>query len=195
MTIHDSAIIDEGAFIGEGTKIYHWSHVCAGARIGSACSLGQNTYVGGRAIIGNGVKIQNNVSIYDNVVIEDDVFCGPSVVFTNVYNPRAFISRKHEYKTTRIQQGATLGANATIVCGVTVGRFAFLGAGAVLTSDVPDFGLYVGSPARLIGWMTREGERLPFAIDSQADDPFKDPNTGAVYHYHDGQVTLELPPR
>lgn len=159
--VHLSAIVDEGARIGSNTHIWHWVHVCAGASIGNGCSLGQNVFVGNRVNIGNGVKIQNNVSVYDNVVIEDDVFCGPSMVFTNVYNPRAAVSRKDEYRNTLIRKGATLGANSTIVCGVTVGQYAFVGAGAVINRDVPDFALMVGVPARRIGWMSRSGERLP----------------------------------
>lgn len=157
---HDSAIIDHGAQVGAGTKVWHFSHVCAGARIGSDCSLGQNVYVGNDVVIGNGVKIQNNVSVYDAVTLEDDVFCGPSAVFTNVYNPRAAVSRKAEYRRTLVRRGATLGANCTIVCGVTVGEHAFIGAGAVVQRDVPAFALMVGVPAQRIGWMSRHGERL-----------------------------------
>jgi UDP-2-acetamido-3-amino-2,3-dideoxy-glucuronate N-acetyltransferase len=158
---HETAIVDEGAAVGEGTKIWHWSHVQANSVIGERCSLGQNVYVG-KAVIGNGVKIQNNVSVYDNVVLEDDVFCGPSMVFTNVINPRAHIVRKHEYKTTLVKRGATIGANAVIVCGNTVGRYAMIGAGAVVTKDVPDFALVVGNPARPIGWICQCGVRLVF---------------------------------
>ena len=135
---HESAIVDEGATIGEGSKIWHFSHVCSGAIIGNACSLGQNVFVGNQVVIGNNCKIQNNVSVYDNVTLEDDVFCGPSMVFTNVYNPRSAVSRKNEYRDTLVGQGATLGANCTIVCGVTIGRYAFIGAGAVVNKDVPD---------------------------------------------------------
>ena len=160
-TIHNSAIVDDGARIGDDTRIWHWVHVCSGASIGHGCSLGQNVFVSNRVVIGNGVKIQNNVSVYDNVTIEDDVFCGPSMVFTNVYNPRAAVSRKDEYRDTLIRRGATLGANSTIVCGVTVGRYAFVGAGAVVNRDVADFALVVGVPARRMGWMSRCGERLP----------------------------------
>ncbi|MYM91995.1 N-acetyltransferase, partial [Rugamonas sp. FT82W] len=146
--VHPSAIVDAGAAIGAGTRIWHFSHVCGGARIGAGCSLGQNVYVGGDAAIGDRVKLQNNVSVYDAVTIEDDVFCGPSMVFTNVHNPRAAVVRKHEYRPTLVRRGATIGANATIVCGVTVGRYAFIGAGAVVTRDVPDFALMAGVPAR-----------------------------------------------
>lgn len=159
-TKHETAIIDEGAEIGEGTRIWHWVHVCGGAKIGKNCSLGQNVFVGNKVIIGNNVKIQNNVSVYDNVILEEDVFCGPSVVFTNVYNPRAAICRKAEYRDTLIKKGATLGANCTIVCGVTIGKYAFVGAGAVVTKDVPDYALVVGVPAKQIGWVNEEGIRI-----------------------------------
>ena len=151
---HPSAIVDEGAQIGQDSRIWHFSHVCAGAVIGERCSLGQNVFVGNQVRIGNDVKIQNNVSVYDNVTLEDGVFCGPSMVFTNVYNPRSLISRKDEYRDTLVKIGATLGANSTIVCGVTIGRFAFIGAGAVINKDVPDYALMVGVPARQIGWMS-----------------------------------------
>ena len=154
---HESSYVDEGAEIGEGTKIWHFCHVMSGAKIGKNCSLGQNVNVGGKAIIGDGVKIQNNVSVYDNVVIEDDVFCGPSCVFTNVINPRAFVERKHEYKQTVIKRGASIGANATIVCGVTVGEYALIGAGSVVTKDVPAYALVYGSPARVRGKVDKEG--------------------------------------
>ena len=155
--IHESSYVDEGAVIGDGTKIWHFSHVLSGAQIGERCSLGQNVNVGSRAVIGNGVKIQNNVSIYDNVIIEDDVFCGPSCVFTNVINPRAFVERKDEYKKTIIKKGASIGANATIVCGVTIGEYALVGAGAVVTKDVPPYALVYGSPARVMGKVDRDG--------------------------------------
>ena len=159
-TAHATAIIDNGATIGAGTRIWHWVHVSAGAHIGCECSLGQNVYVGNRVTIGDHCKIQNNVSVYDNVTLEDGVFCGPSMVFTNVYNPRAEISRKDEYRNTLVRRGATLGANCTIVCGVTVGQYAFIAAGAVVRQDVPDFALIGGVPGRLLGWMSRFGERL-----------------------------------
>lgn len=164
---HETAIIDQGATIGNDTRIWHWVHVSAGAHIGERCSLGQNVYVGNRVTIGNNVKIQNNVSVYDNVTLEDDVFCGPSMVFTNVYNPRSAVTRKDEYRNTHIKRGATLGANCTIVCGVTVGQYAFIGAGAVINRDVPDFALMVGVPAKQIGWMSKFGEQLKF--EEQAD--------------------------
>lgn len=157
---HESSYVDEGVEIGEGTKIWHFCHVMSGAKIGKNCSLGQNVNIGGRAIIGDGVKIQNNVSVYDNVVIEDDVFCGPSCVFTNVINPRAFVERKHEYKQTIIKKGASIGANATIVCGVTVGEYALIGAGSVVTKDVPAYALVYGSPARVRGKVDKEGNIL-----------------------------------
>src|SRR5690606_3094678 len=154
------AVIDAGAQIGRGTRIWHWVHVCAGARIGERCSLGQNVFVGNRVVIGDNVRIQNNVSVYDEVTLEDDVFCGPSMVFTNVFNPRSAVPRKAEYRPTLVGRGATLGANCTIVCGVTIGESAFVGAGAVVTSDVPAYALVVGVPARQIGWMSEHGERL-----------------------------------
>ena len=160
ITIHPSAIVDTGAQLGAGSRVWHFVHVCAGARIGDGCTLGQGVYVGNEVRIGNNVKIQNNVSVYDAVTLEDDVFCGPSMVFTNVYNPRAAVSRKNEYRQTLVRQGATLGANCTVVCGVTIGRYAFIGAGAVINRDVPDFALMVGVPARSIGWVSRHGERL-----------------------------------
>jgi len=157
---HASSFVDEGAEIGNGTKIWHFTHVMSGAIVGEGCSLGQNVNVGGKAQIGNGVKVQNNVSIYDDVIIEDDVFCGPSCVFTNVFNPRAFIERKDEYRKTVVKMGASIGANATIVCGVTLGRYSFVGAGSVITKDVPDYALVYGSPARQHGWVCMCGEKL-----------------------------------
>lgn len=158
--LHSTAIVDEGARIGDGTRVWHWVHVCGGARIGEGCSLGQNVFVGNDVVIGDRVKIQNNVSVYDAVRIEDDVFCGPSMVFTNVYNPRSAIERKSEYRPTLVRRGASLGANCTIVCGTTIGRFAFVGAGAVVNRDVPDYALMVGVPARRAGWMCECGVRL-----------------------------------
>lgn len=159
-TVHSTAIVDEGAQIGENSRIWHWVHVCGGARIGAGCSLGQNVFVGNDVIIGNNVKIQNNVSVYDAVYLEDDVFCGPSMVFTNVHNPRAAIVRKDEYRKTVVRRGATLGANCTIVCGSTIGEYAFVGAGAVVNRDVPAYGLMLGVPARRTGWMCRCGVQL-----------------------------------
>jgi len=158
--VHESAYVDDGAEIGTGTRVWHFCHVMSGARIGAGCNLGQNVVVMSGAVIGNNVKIQNNVSIYQGVVLEDDVFCGPSCVFTNVTNPRSHVSRKTEYQMTRVGRGASIGANATVVCGVTLGAFAFIGAGAVVTADVPAYGLMVGVPARRVGWMCRCGERL-----------------------------------
>jgi UDP-2-acetamido-3-amino-2,3-dideoxy-glucuronate N-acetyltransferase len=165
---HESAYIDEGAVLGKGTKVWHFSHVMPGAVIGERCNLGQNVVVMPGTRIGNNVKIQNNVSIYEGVELEDDVFCGPSCVFTNVINPRAHVSRKHEYRRTLVRRGATIGANATIVCGVTLGAYAFIGAGAVVTSDVPDFALMVGVPARRVGWTCQCGERLGPELSCQA---------------------------
>ncbi len=158
--VHPSALVDEGAQLGEGTRVWHWVHVSGGARIGARCSLGQGVYVGNDVVIGDNVKIQNHVSVYDAVTLEDDVFCGPSMVFTNVHNPRSAVVRKHEFRRTRVRRGATLGANCTIVCGTTIGEYAFVGAGAVVSRDVPDHALVVGVPARRIGWMSRHGERL-----------------------------------
>ena len=158
--IHPSSIIDERVKIGAGTKIWHWVHVSSDAEIGEGCSLGQNVFIGNNVSIGNNVKIQNNVSIYENVIIEDDVFCGPSMVFTNVYNPRSSISRKFEYKTTKICKGASLGANCTIICGVKIGENAFIGAGAVINRDVKPYALMVGVPAKQIGWFSRYGEKI-----------------------------------
>ncbi|MDZ7379878.1 MAG: N-acetyltransferase [candidate division KSB1 bacterium] len=158
--VHESSYVDEGAVVGAGTRIWHFSHIMAGAIIGRNCSIGQNVNVGSKAVIGNNVKIQNNVSVYDSVRIEDDVFCGPSMVFTNVVNPRSHISRKDEYRTTLVKQGASIGANATIVCGHTIGRYAFIGAGAVVTRDVPDYALIYGNPARQHGWVCRCGIKL-----------------------------------
>lgn len=164
---HPSAIVDEGAQIGEGSRVWHFVHVCAGARIGRGVSLGQNVFVGNRVVIGDHCKIQNNVSVYDNVTLEDGVFCGPSMVFTNVYNPRGLIERKDQYRDTLVKHGATLGANCTIVCGVTIGAFAFVGAGAVVNKDVPDFALMLGVPARQVGWMSAFGERLDLPLTGE----------------------------
>ena len=166
-SIHPSAIVDPGAQIGEGTRIWHWVHVCDGARIGREVSLGQNVFVGNRVVIGDRCKIQNNVSVYDNVTLEEGVFCGPSMVFTNVYNPRALIERKREYRNTLVRKGATLGANCTIVCGVTIGEFAFIGAGAVVNKDVKPYALMAGVPAKQLGWMSEYGEQIPLPVDGQ----------------------------
>jgi UDP-2-acetamido-3-amino-2,3-dideoxy-glucuronate N-acetyltransferase len=206
-SVHETAIVDDGARIGDGTRVWHWVHicggaqigdgsriwhfvhVCGGARIGRDCSLGQNVFVGNRVTIGNHVKIQNNVSVYDNVVLEDDVFCGPSMVFTNVYNPRSAVSRKSEYRDTVVRRGATLGANCTIVCGVEIGEYAFIGAGAVINRDVLPFALMLGVPARQAGWMSRYGERLPLEVsgDGQAICP----RTGDRYVLGDGALRIE----
>jgi UDP-2-acetamido-3-amino-2,3-dideoxy-glucuronate N-acetyltransferase len=190
VTIHPSAIVDEGAVIGAGTRIWHFVHVCGGAVIGERCSLGQNVFVGNRARIGDGVKVQNNVSLYDDVILEDDVFCGPSAVFTNVVNPRAHIERKTEYRPTRVGRGASLGANCTIVCGATLGEYSFVGAGAVVTGDVPDFALVVGVPARQVGWMSAYGERLDLPLSGEAS--VRCPNDGSCYHLRGDRVTREL---
>lgn len=168
-SIHPSAIIDDGASIGSDCRIWHFVHVCGGARIGDRVSLGQNVFVGNNVIIGNDVKIQNNVSVYDNVTLEDGVFCGPSMVFTNVINPRALVARKSEYMDTLVRNGATLGANCTIVCGVVIGAYAFVAAGAVITRDVPDFALMVGVPARQAGWMSAYGERLSLPLSGEVE--------------------------
>lgn len=187
-TAHPSAIVDDGARIGSGTRVWHWAHICAGARIGTDCSLGQGVFVGNQVTIGDRVKIQNNVSIYDGVTIEDGVFCGPSCVFTNVINPRAEIARKSEYKTTIVRRGATIGANATIVCGVELAEYCFIAAGAVVNRDVLAYALMAGVPARRIGWMSRAGARL--------GDDLVCPLTGERYELTDGRrlVALDAPP-
>ena len=168
-TKHETAIVDTGATIGANTRIWHWVHVSSGATIGEKCSLGQNVYVGNHVVIGNNVKIQNNVSVYDNVTLEDDVFCGPSMVFTNVYNPRSAVTRKDEYRDTVVKRGATLGANCTIVCGVTIGEYAFIGAGAVVNKNVKPYALMVGVPAKQIGWMSEFGEQLKLPLSGSGE--------------------------
>lgn len=183
-SVHDTAIVDKGAKIGDGSRIWHFAHVCAGAEIGRNCSLGQNVFVGNKVTIGNNCKIQNNVSVYDNVSLEDDVFCGPSMVFTNVYNPRAAVPRKDEYRDTLVRSGATLGANCTIICGVTIGQHAFVAAGAVVTSNVKPYALVAGVPARQIGWMSRNGEQLDLPLDGDAETEC--PVTAARYRLTDG---------
>jgi UDP-2-acetamido-3-amino-2,3-dideoxy-glucuronate N-acetyltransferase len=169
IAIHSTAIIDDGAQIGNNSRIWHWVHVCAGAKIGEGVSLGQNVFVGNKVVIGNKCKIQNNISVYDNVILEEGVFCGPSMVFTNVYNPRSLIERKNEYRNTLVQKGATLGANCTIVCGVTIGKYAFIGAGAVINKDVKPYALMVGVPAKQIGWMSQYGEKLNLPLEGNAE--------------------------
>ena len=192
ITIHPTAIVDEGAQIGQGTRIWHWAHICAGARIGAHCSFGQNVFVGNDVLIGHNCKVQNNVSIYDAVTLEDDVFCGPSMVFTNVHNPRAAVIRKDEYRRTRVKRGATIGANATLVCGVTLGEYAFIAAGAVITKDVKPYALMAGVPARQIGWMSQHGERLNLPLTGQAQATC--PATGQTYRLdHDHLIPSDEP--
>ena len=181
---HESAIVDEGAQIGVGTRIWHWVHICSGAIIGKECSFGQNVFVGNNVRIGDNVKVQNNVSVYDNVELEDDVFCGPSMVFTNVYNPRSAVTRKDEYRDTLVKKGATIGANSTIVCGVTIGKFAFIGAGAVINKNVPDYALMAGVPAKQIGWMSEFGDRLDLPLSGNAEATCV--NTGVIYKLANG---------
>ena len=184
-TIHSSAIVDDGAQLGAGSRVWHWAHICSGAKIGSGCSFGQNVFVGNDVVIGNNVKVQNNVSVYDAVTLEDDVFCGPSMVFTNVFNPRSGVVRKDEYRRTLVQRGSTIGANATIVCGVTLGEYSFIAAGAVINKDVKPFALMAGVPAKQIGWMSKFGEKLnlPLVGNGQAVCA----NTGEKYQLLDGQ--------
>jgi UDP-2-acetamido-3-amino-2,3-dideoxy-glucuronate N-acetyltransferase len=186
VSIHPSAIVDEGAQIGDGSRVWHFVHVCGGARIGKNVSMGQGVFVGNKVTIGDNCKIQNNVSVYDNVHLEEGVFCGPSVVFTNVYNPRSLIERKSEYRDTLVKRGATLGANCTVVCGVTVGEFAFVGAGAVVNKDVPAYALMVGVPAKQIGWMSEFGEQLDLPLTGDAEAICR--HTGAVYTLKDSKV-------
>jgi UDP-2-acetamido-3-amino-2,3-dideoxy-glucuronate N-acetyltransferase len=187
--VHPSAIVDEGARIGNDSRIWHFSHVCSEAIIGLRCSLGQNVFIGNKVVIGNDCKIQNNVSVYDNVTLEDGVFCGPSMVFTNVYNPRSFIERKTEYQSTLVKQGATLGANCTIICGVTIGAFAFVGAGAVITTNVPDYALMLGVPAKQVGWMSEYGERLDLPLSGNAQTVCN--HTGQKYTLKKNLVTRD----
>ena len=187
--IHFSAIVDSGATIGEGTHVWHFVHICSGANIGKNCSIGQNVFISNKVKIGNNVKIQNNVSIYDNVEIQDDVFCGPSMVFTNVVNPRSFIKRKNEYLDTIIKKGATLGANCTIICGVTIGEYAFVAAGAVITKNVSDFALYAGVPAKQIGWMSKFGKRIELPLIGNST--YTCPYTGDIYELKDIKMILK----
>ena len=188
VTIHASAIVDEGAQIGDGCTIWHFTHVSSGAKIGKQCSLGQNVFIAKDVLIGDNVKIQNNVSVYDAVIIEDDVFCGPSMVFTNVYNPRSAVSRKDEYRKTHIKRGATLGANSTIICGVSVGEHAFVAAGAVINRDVPNFALMVGVPAKQIGWMSRFGEQIDLPLQGNASAIC--PHTNEQYELKNGICSI-----
>ncbi len=183
---HETAIIDDGAVIGKGSRIWHWSHICGGAQIGQGVSLGQNVFVGNKVTIGDKCKIQNNVSVYDNVHLECEVFCGPSMVFTNVYNPRSGIERKDEFRDTIVERGATLGANCTIVCGVTIGKYAFIGAGAVINMDVKPYALMVGVPAKQIGWMSEYGEQLDLPLTGNGE--VKCHHTGAIYQLVDSNI-------
>jgi len=185
--VHETAIVDDGAQIGSNSRVWQWVHVCAGAKIGSNVSLGQNVFVGNKVIIGDKCKIQNNVSVYDNVYLEEGVFCGPSMVFTNVYNPRSLIERKDEYRDTFVKKGATLGANCTIVCGIIVGEFAFIGAGAVVNNNVPAYALMVGVPAKQIGWMSEYGEKLDLPVSGNAQTICE--HTGQQYNLKDGQLS------
>jgi len=184
--VHPSSFVDEGATIGTGTKIWHFCHVFAGASIGQNCVIGQGCSIASRAALGDGVKLQNGVSVYDGVVLEDGVFCGPHMVFTNVLNPRAFIEKKHEFRSTRVGRGATIGAGAVIVCGNTIGEYAMVGAGAVVTRDVPAFALVYGNPARQKGWVDRVGNRLPLMVNGVAQG-----QDGERYLLHDGAVRQE----
>ena len=186
--VHQTAIVEEGAKIGANSKIWHWTHICSGAEIGSEVSLGQNVYVANKVIIGNRCKIQNNVSIYDNVYLDEGVFCGPSMVFTNVYNPRSLISRKDEYKDTFIKKGVTLGANCTIICGITIEKFAFVAAGAFINKDVPAYALMAGVPAKQIGWMSEYGEKLDLPVSGNAETVCK--HSGQKYFLNNNKLTV-----
>lgn len=189
VTIHPTALVDPGAQIGDGSRVWHWVHISAGAKIGRDCSFGQNVFVGNNVIIGNNCKIQNNVSVYDNVTLEDDVFCGPSMVFTNVYNPRSAVSRKDEYRQTQVKRGVTLGANCTIVCGTTLGEYAFVAAGAVINRNVKPYALMAGVPAKQIGWMSQFGERLELPLTGNAETLC--PQTGLKYLLCDGCCSVD----
>ena len=187
--VHETSYIDENVKIGKNTTIWHFSHILKNCKIGNNCSLGQNVVVGPNVILGNTVKIQNNVSVYEGVTLEDGVFCGPSCVFTNVLNPRSEVVRKNEYKQTLVKRGATLGANCTVVCGVTIGKFAFIGAGSVITKNVPDYALMVGVPSRQIGWMSEFGERLDLPIDGNAKT--KCVHSNKIYYLKDKKVFIK----
>ena len=184
--IHPTALVDEGAQIGAGTKIWHFCHIMPGAILGGNCNLGQNVFVANGVVLGRNVKVQNNVSIYEGVICEDDVFLGPSMVFTNVFNPRSAVVRKHEYRQTLVERGASIGANATIVCGVKIGAYAFIGAGAVVTRDVPPYALVMGNPARQKGWMSRQGQKLHFDAEGLATCP----ESGERYRLQNGIIEL-----
>lgn len=186
---HETAIIDPGAQIGEGSRIWHWVHICGGAKIGERCVFGQNVFIGNRVVIGANVKVQNNVSIYDDVILEEDVFCGPSMVFTNVVNPRSQFVRKDEYLKTVVKRGATIGANATIVCGVVLGEYSFVAAGAVVTKDLKPFSLVAGVAAKQIGWMSRFGERIPLPLEGEGT--WVCPQTKDIYYLRDGILSLQ----
>jgi UDP-2-acetamido-3-amino-2,3-dideoxy-glucuronate N-acetyltransferase len=189
VSIHSTAIVDAGAEIGEGSRVWHWVHISGGAKIGRDCSFGQNVFVGNRVVIGNNCKIQNNVSIYDNVTLEDDVFCGPSMVFTNVYNPRSAVNRKNEYRNTLVKRGVTLGANCTVVCGTTLGEYAFVAAGAVINRDVKPYALMAGVPARQIGWMSQFGERIELPLSGSGEATC--PHTGLIYKLENGVLSCK----
>lgn len=189
VNIHHTAIVDEGVQVGDGTRIWHWVHISSGALIGCDCTFGQNVFVGNRVVIGNNCKIQNNVSVYDNVTLEDDVFCGPSMVFTNVYNPRSAVSRKDEYRSTLVRRGVTLGANSTVVCGITIGEYAFVAAGAVINRDVKPYALMAGVPAKQIGWMSQFGERLALPLTGNAEAICV--NTGLQYVLREGFCSVQ----
>lgn len=193
-TKHETAIVDAGAEIGAGCRIWHWVHICGKAKIGKNCSFGQNVFVGNNVTIGNNVKVQNNVSVYDNVHLEDDVFCGPSMVFTNVYNPRSAVTRKDEYRNTLVKKGATIGANATIICGVTLGENCFIGAGAVINKDVKPYSLMVGVPAKQIGWMSRFGEQIDLPVKTNDSKLMQwiCPHTDDVYELSDAKLSVRL---
>ena len=186
---HETAVVDDGAQIGDDSRVWHFVHVCGGAKIGKGVSLGQNVFVDNKVVIGDHCKVQNNVSVYDNVTLEEGVFCGPSMVFTNVYNPRSLIERKDQYRNTLVKKGATLGANCTIVCGVTIGEYSFVGAGAVINKDVPAYALMVGVPAKQIGWMSEFGEQLDLPLTGNAESVCS--HTGAIYRLSGSTVIKE----